>query len=76
MTVRRFNEKNKPLKNKKVRETIGHFPAFGCFLPVRQGGGKMAIFCKFILDGQRQIGLFMCMGGEGCRSCRAITARK
>jgi hypothetical protein len=50
--------------------------AFGCFLAVRQAGGKMAIFCKFILDGQRQIGLFMCMGGEGRRSCRAITARK
>jgi len=39
--------------------------AFGCFLSVRQAGGKMPIFYKFVLDGYRQIGLFIRMGGEG-----------
>jgi hypothetical protein len=34
------------------------------FWGVWEGIGKMVIFCKFILDGKRQIGLFMFMGGK------------
>jgi hypothetical protein len=68
--VKKVKKVESPNKNSAV------FAAFVCFLPVRQGEGKKAIFCKFILDGQGQIGLFMCMGGEGRRRCRAITARK